>query len=165
MITREITKAWSFYRAKGLKGVLFSLEAPFLIQFTKYGVCGVVSAITFTLAVYLGEVLAPQYFASHLTRQQIAWNTAILHLIAFIPSNCFTYALNRWFVFTSGRHSLGKEFTLFNIIALISFALGEVIPFWLINNSDLPRPAVHFSFIIAVAMINYVCRKFVVFEK
>jgi len=165
MIIDEINKAWSFYRAKGLKEVLFSLEAPFLIQFGKYGVCGVISALVFTLAIFLGEYLAPQYFTSDLPLQQIAWNTAALHLIVFLPSNTFTYMLNRWFVFRSGRHSPRKEFMLFTLISLISFILGEIIPFWLINHSDLPRPAIHLAFIVAVAIANYTCRKLFVFEK
>lgn len=165
MITREIGKAWQFFREKGFKKTLLSREAPFLIQFGKYGVCGVISVVVLALVIYLGESLAPQYFSNDLPDKTIAWNTAILHFIAFVPSNFVAYGLNRWLVFTPGRHSAKKEMTLFTIISLLSFSIGEVLPFWLINNLDLPRPVVHFSFIISSAMVNFVCRKFLVFEK
>ncbi|MEN8772782.1 MAG: GtrA family protein [Akkermansiaceae bacterium] len=165
MITREVGKAWQFFREKGFKETLLSREAPFLIQFGKYGVCGVISVVVLALVIYLGEALAPQYFSDNLPDKTIAWNTAILHFIAFVPSNFVAYGLNRWLVFTPGRHSVKKEMILFTIISLVSFSIGEMLPFWLINNLDLPRPVVHFSFIISSAMVNFVCRKFLVFEK
>ena len=165
MITREVGKAWQFFREKGFKETLLSREAPFLIQFGKYGVCGVISVVVLALVIYLGEALAPQYFSDNLPDNTIAWNTAILHFIAFVPSNFVAYGLNRWLVFTPGRHSVKKEMILFTIISLVSFSIGEMLPFWLINNLDLPRPVVHFSFIISSAMVNFVCRKFLVFEK
>jgi putative flippase GtrA len=165
MITREVGKAWQFFQEKGFKETLFAREAPFLIQFGKYGVCGVISVVFLALVIYLGEILAPQYFSEELPDKTLAWNTAILHFIAFVPSNFVAYGLNRWLVFTPGRHSAKKELTLFTIISLLSFSLGEVLPFWFINNLDLPRPVVHFSFIISSAMVNFVCRKFLVFEK
>ncbi len=165
MITREIDKAWQFFREQGFKKTLLTREAPFLIQFGKYGVCGVISVIVLALVIVLGEILLPEYFSKKLPDKTLAWNTAILHFIAFIPSNLVAYRLNRWLVFTPGRHSGKKELTLFTIISLLSFSIGEFFPFWLINNLDLPRPVVHFSFILSSAMVNFVCRKFLVFEK
>ena len=165
MISREIKKAWIFFRNKGFKETLLSRDAPFLIQFGKYGACGVISVVVLALVIYLGETLFPRFFSEDLPDGTLAWNTAALHFIAFVPSNFVAYGLNRWLVFTPGRHSAKKELTLFTIISLLSFSLGEVLPFWLINNFDLPRPVVHFSFIISSAMVNFVCRKFLVFEK
>ncbi len=165
MIQRELGKAWDFFRDKGFKKTLLSREAPFLIQFGKYGVCGVISVVVLALVIYLGEALFPRFFSGDLPDRTLAWNTAILHFIAFVPSNFVAYGLNRWLVFTPGRHTAKRELTLFTLISLLSFSLGEVLPFWLINNFDLPRPVVHFSFIISSAMVNFVCRKFLVFEK
>lgn len=165
MIVREISRAWEFFRENGVKKTLLSREAPFLIQFGKYGFCGVLSVIVLALVIYLGETLFPHLFSEDLPDQTLAWNTAILHFIAFVPSNFVAYGLNRWLVFTPGRHSTKKELILFTIISLLSFSLGEILPFWLINNFEFPRPVVHFSFIISSAMVNFVCRKFLVFEK
>ena len=165
MILRETSKAWDFFREKGVKETLLSRDAPFLIQFGKYGVCGVISVVVLALVIYLGESLQPQFFSKNLPNQTLAWNTAILHFIAFVPSNFVAYGLNRWLVFTPGRHPAKKELVLFTIISLLSFSLGEVLPFWFINNFEFPRPVVHFSFIISSALVNFVCRKFLVFEK
>jgi len=161
----QITQAWEFFRTNGFKETLLSREAPFLIQFGKYGVCGVLSVIVFLIFTWLGETLFPQFFSADLPSKTIAWNTAILHFIAFVPSNFVAYGLNRWLVFSPGRHSAKKEFTLFTVISLLSFSIGEILPFWLIQNFELPRPLVHLSFIISSAMVNFICRKFFVFEK
>lgn len=165
MIGREISRAWEFFQAKGLKETILAREAPFLIQFGKYGICGVISVVVLGMVIYLGEVLFPASFSEDLPDRTLAWNTALQHLIAFVPSNFVAYALNRWLVFTPGRHSAKKEITLFTIISFFSFSLGEILPFWLTNNFDLPRPVVHFSFIVSSALVNFVCRKFLVFEK
>ncbi len=166
MITREIGRAFRFLRKQGLKKTLLAREAPFLIQFGKYGVCGVLSVVVLAIVIWLGETLFPQLFSEDLPEKKLAWNTAILHLIAFVPSNFTAYALNRWLVFTPGRHSLKKELILFTIISLLSFSLGEILPYFLIvTEVNVPRNVVHFSFIISSALVNFVCRKFLVFEK
>lgn len=164
MITREIGKAWTFLRQKGIKECLLSRETPFLIQFGKYGFCGVISLLVFIIFVTYAEHFFPHYFSSDLLAQNLAWNTAILHFLAFIPANFVAYGLNRWLVFTPGRHSMKRELCLFTLISFISFALGEILPFWLIQNFSLPRPLIHFSFVISSALINFICRKLFVFE-
>ncbi len=165
MIAREISKAWTFFKEKGVKETILSREAPFLIQFGKYGVCGVLSVVVLAVVIALGEGLFPHHFSQDLPSNTLAWNTAILHFIAFVPSNFVAYGLNRWLVFTPGRHSLGRELALFTLISFLSFSIGEMLPFWLIQNFDLPRPVIHFSFILSSALVNFVCRKFLVFEK
>lgn len=164
MIAREMGKAWSFFRERGLKECLLSRETPFLIQFGKYGFCGLLSLVVFIIFVACAERFFPHYFATELAARELAWNTAILHFLAFIPANFVAYGLNRWLVFTPGRHSVKRELSLFTLISFISFALGEVLPFWLIQNFSLPRPLIHFSFIISSALINFICRKLFVFE-
>lgn len=164
MIIREVVKARQFFREQGFKKTLLARKAPFLIQFGKYGICGVLSVLVLALVIYLGETLAPQFFTNRLPNRTVAWNTAILHFIAFIPSNFAAYGLNRWLVFTPGRHSRKRELTLFTIISLLSFSIGEIFPLWLINHLELPRPIVHFSFIFSSAIVNFICRKFLVFE-
>jgi putative flippase GtrA len=165
MIVREIGRAWEFFQTNGFKNTLLSREAPFLIQFGKYGVCGVISVVVLAAVIAAGELWFPQYFSDKLPTNTLAWNTAFLHFVAFVPSNFTAYGLNRWLVFTPGRHSIGREIFLFTLISFISFSLGEILPFWLVKNVDVPRPVIHFSFIISSAMVNFVCRKFLVFEK
>ncbi len=165
MIVREITKAWTFFRERGFREILLSREAPFLIQFGKYGVCGVLSVIVFFIIVFLGESLFPESFGQELHGNLRARNIALLHLAAFLPSNFTAYALNRWLVFTPGRHSARKELILFTAVSFLSFALGEFLPFWLIKNANVPTFVVHLSFVLSSALVNFGVRKFLVFEK
>lgn len=165
MITREVAKAWYFFREHGLKATIFARNAPFLIQFGKYGVCGVLSVVVFLIVALLGENLFPQYFGGSASTETRARFLPYLHFAAFLPSNFTAYALNRWLVFTPGRHSLRKEISLFTLISFISFAIGELLPVWLVANFAVPNAVAHLSFVISSAMVNFVCRKFLVFEK
>lgn len=165
MIKREIIQAWEFFRKQGFQKTLLSREAPFLIQFGKYGVCGVIAVLVVAAMIALGESLFPHHFSNELPENTLVRNTLILHFIAFIPSNFVAYALNRWLVFTPGRHSMKKELSLFTTISFLSFAFGEILPISLIKYFDVPRIVVHLSFIVSSALVNFVCRKFFVFAK
>lgn len=165
MITREIAKAWSFFREHGVKTTLFARDAPFLIQFGKYGACGVLSVIVFLLVAKTGEAIFPEHFSTDLPEGQRSKNLFFLHLVAFLPSNFAAYGLNRWLVFTPGRHSAKKEASLFTLISFISFAIGELLPVWLVNSFNVPNDVAHLSFVLSSALVNFVCRKFLVFEK
>ncbi len=165
MIIQEISKAWSYFRKYGLHRTIFDRDTPFLIQFGKYGICGVLSLVIFLLVVTGAEYWFPEYLSTDLPPRTLAWHVAVVHFVAFLPSNFTAYALNRWLVFTPGRHSVARELGLFTLISFISFSLGEFLPFWLLSNFQVPKPVAHFSFVVSSAMVNFVCRKFFVFEK
>jgi putative flippase GtrA len=165
MISREISRAWDFFRAQGFKNTLLSREAPFLIQFGKYGVCGVFSVLVFFVVVLVGELFFSTFFSTDLPKLERAIHLIPLHLIAFIPSNFTAYFLNRWLVFTPGRHQFGKEMLYFTIISFISFFLGELLTFFLVTQASANNLVAHFTFIVGSALVNFVCRKFLVFEK
>ncbi|MGJ8695783.1 MAG: GtrA family protein [Verrucomicrobiaceae bacterium] len=164
-LTREIAKAWQYFRTQGLRTTLLSRDTPFLIQFGKYGACGVASVIVFLIVANLGQLLFPASFSLDLAPAERAKNIIFLHFAAFLPSNFAAYALNRWLVFTPGRHSARKEISLFTLISFISFSLGEILPIWLINSLNVPNQIAHLSFVLSSALVNFVCRKFLVFEK
>ena len=165
MITDEITKAWAFFRKHGLKESLLSRETPFLIQFGKYGVCGLISVVAFLLVAFLGQWLFPDSFFQDLPSGMRAKNIALLHLVAFLPSNFIAYALNRWLVFTPGRHSAKKEIILFTVVSFLSFVLGEILPLWLVKTINVPTIVANLSFVVSSALVNFIARKFLVFEK
>ena len=165
MIVRELGRAWEFFQTNGFKKTLLSREAPFLIQFGKYGVCGVISVVVLLLVTWGARQLYPEAFALTLDPAKRSFNNSVIQFIAFVPSNFTAYALNRWLVFTPGRHSTKVELTLFTIISLISFSLGLVLPVWLVNTYNVPNGAADLSFVISSAMVNFACRKFLVFEK
>jgi len=165
MLVKEITKAWQYFQEHGFKATLLARDTPFLIQFGKYGFCGVLSLITFLIVTTLGQKLWPTYFSLDLPPSQRALHLVILHFIAFVPANFTAFALNRWLVFTPGRHSFRKELTLFSLISFLSFGIGEILPVWLVRSLNVPNYAANISFIVSSALVNFVCRKFFVFEK
>ena len=165
MISREITRAWQFFREQGVKKTLLSREAPFLVQFGKYGFCGILSVVVFFLIAKPGEALFPDYYSKDLPDLERALHLIPLHFIAFLPSNFTAFFLNRWLVFTPGRHHFKKEMGLFTLISFLSFALGELLTFLLVNGLEINNLAAHFTFIIGSALVNFVCRKFLVFVR
>ncbi len=165
MITQEIGKAWNYFRKYGLSRTIFDRDTPFLIQFGKYGICGVISLLVFITVTTIGRSLYPQHFSLDLSQSTRSWNNSLIQFIAFIPSNLIAYILNRWLVFTPGRHQVRKEFALFTLISFLSFSLGLILPVWLVQTFNALNKIADLSFIISSAMVNFVCRKFFVFEK
>lgn len=160
---REIGAGWSFLRAKGLWGSLRDREAPLLLQFAKYGFCGVVSVSVFALVAAVGHGVAPEAFDLGLPAEERVLNLAILQLCGFIPANFSAYFLNRAFVFTPGRHNFSTELALFTLISLFSFGLGQVVPIWLIGAFNVANFIAHWSFVISSALVNFAARKCLVF--
>lgn len=165
MIRREIERAWGYYREQGFRETLLSREAPFFIQFGKYGVCGVLSVLVLLAVTWGARALSPESFALTLDPEKRAFHNSMVHFVAFVPSNFTAYALNRWLVFTPGRHSTRKELILFTLISLVSFALGEILPAWLVSAYNLPNAVADLSFVVSSALVNFACRKFLVFAK
>ena len=88
--------------------------------------------------------------------------------IAFVFSAVVAYLLNVKFVFTPGRHEKHKEILLFVVISGISFfpALFSIPAIF--RALDFDRNIEHFAnlgFVVTSALVNFVCRKFIVFKK
>lgn len=99
----------------------------------------------------------------------------INNTIAFALSTVVAYILNVSFVFTSGRHSKQKEIFLFVAVSLVSYVGGMVaveLVFSYLGNIEALASITRFLSVIAnlgfaftSAMVNYVCRKFIIFQK
>lgn len=91
-------------------------------------------------------------------------NYLINRTITAIFSNLAAYLLNRWFVFTPGRHSRGREVALFYSVAIISFIAGTAISYALIATVGVSTTVANLSNLVVAVLINYACRKFIVFK-
>lgn len=140
-------------------------QAPLWAQFTKYlifGVCG--------LSIFLGIfALAEALWPDFLNREILAQGTHQLRMslvlaVAFIPSSLFSYFTNRAFVFTPGRHSTSKEFSLFMLASTISFVGGEMGKQWIISMGHQNFIAA-ISFAVSSVFINFLARKIFVFDQ
>ena len=144
---------------------------PFF-QFVKYGLSGVVAVIAHMAVFYAlaNTSILPAMDHSLVNGETIsdalrARNGVINNSIAWIFANCVAYYLNVLWVFTPGRHNRWIEFGLFSLVALVGFVGGILggpllIRLWGINT--------HLSqllFVITSACVNFLCRKFFIFEK
>lgn len=158
-----------FPSAEYIIGWLISRDAPVSVQFVKYGLCGVVSTIALLAIVFpLSHWVIPAADGmiidgveiSDATRQR---NLIINNFIAFPVANGVAYFLNTWLVFTPGRHSRLYEFTIFTLIAAISFGAGLLVGPMLIKSLGISSILAQGFLVVTSAVVNFLCRKFLVF--
>ena len=93
-----------------------------------------------------------------------ARNAALCNVVAFCISNLFCYILNRLFVFTPGRHSIFMEFLLFCGVSAVSMLIGTVMQTALIAWCKVQTTFAFVTNLISSLAINYLARKFFVFN-
>jgi len=168
LATEAIADSWKFYRQHGLWRTLRSRDVPGLVQFGKYGICGVIAtsfhlAIVYTLGLTVNPAIGEE-IAKELKESRTMWNNTA----AFFLSGGVVYALNIAFVFTPGRHGKKKEILLFFLVSGISFFAGLfAIPlvFSALETNKGIEHLANLSFVVTSALVNFVCRKFIVFQK
>jgi putative flippase GtrA len=160
---------WNFLRREGLAAswrAVLSRDAHPLIQFGKYGCCGVL-ALTTQIIFYLifTRLWFPASDSIGLEDDLRSRNQIIGNLLAFPFSNFVAYFTNRLFVFTPGRHSPWREFVLFTIIAFLSFIAGVLGGPYLVRIYGISEELAQLGFVVTSTLVNFVCRKFLVFSK
>ena len=172
---KSVTGCWTFIRRQGLWQTMLSRDVPALIQFGKYGFCGCIALLLHSLIVYsLGLTINPA-IGDYIPRELKEANSMRNNSIAFFPSNIAAYLLNATFVFTPGRHSKRKEVTLFFFISALSFLAGHLTIWAIFRSTDTNHyPGsyqeniehfVNLGFVISSVLVNFVCRKFIVFQR
>ncbi|MDP0489703.1 MAG: GtrA family protein [Verrucomicrobiota bacterium JB023] len=137
----------------------------FILQFTKYALCGGAAFTTHQAVVYgLGYTINPA-FGAGLTDQIRFERMAINNTVAFVISNTVAYFLNLRFVFKAGRHSKRTEVGLF----FLASALGFFPALWsldhVIRALSLNSHIATIVFAIVAAGGNFLARKFLIFSK
>lgn len=87
-------------------------------------------------------------------------NTAI----AFLFSNLTAYLINIHWVFQPGRHAWYVELALFYAVSGISICIGTFLGWAMIRFFHLSTSSSYLGKMFASLMINFVCRKFIVFK-
>ena len=156
---------------------LLSPDAGPAAQFIKYAICGGIATAThITIFHLVGWRLIPclqhnDPFVKYLhlqvpdvDLQRRARNSMITNLIGFLISNGIAYMLNILFVFKTGRHHWLVEFALFYAVSGISLAVGTTVMGWLIRRYGVLTTIAFGTNLIAALLINFVMRKFVIFN-
>ena len=143
-----------------------SRQAPPAIQFLKYAICGVGALIVHT-AVYFALIYLvwPELNDPRMDDWLRAKSTFAPTAIAFLFSNAFVYWLNMKWVFTPGRHSPIREFLLFTVVNLPGALCGTLAQAGLVYFFHWPKWAALAGFILPNVLINFLCRKFFIFQK
>lgn len=91
-------------------------------------------------------------------------NACYCNIVAFFFSNTVCYILNRLFVFQPGKHSALVEALLFFAVSGVSVFLGTLIQTWLIAKFNKQTTVAFCANLVTSLAINYVMRRFVVFN-
>ena len=136
---------------------------PFF-QIIRYGVVGV-SATLIDVAIFAGlsQWVWPA-IDQELGNQLRADRSTINSAIAFFIANIYTYIINHKFVFVPGRHRPSVEFFIFVGVSALSLLLGLWAMRYLINVYSVPTYSAKGVAIAVSILINYVCRRFLVFK-
>ncbi|MCF7838611.1 MAG: GtrA family protein [Candidatus Marinimicrobia bacterium] len=146
-------------------------------QFIKYAMAGGLATLTdilvfYSLSWFVFRALAPDDPLLRLLNLSVPAleesvrlrHFALNKALAFIASNMTAYLLNILWVFTRGRHRWYIELGLFYAVSGISFFLGTGLGGWLIYRFALSTTATYITAAFAALMINYVCRRFLIFK-
>ncbi len=156
-------------------------EAHPTIQFIKYGIGGAIATAThlvifFSLALWVFPAMRAEAFLDGyliqwlnvempaLTDAEVQRNFRINNGLAFLLSNMVAYLINFHWVFHPGRHRRAVEVTLFLVISTISLVVGIQIGIWIMRWFNVGTMVSQFGNVVAAVMINFVCRKYIVFK-
>lgn len=174
MIRTSLIEALDFLRSHPLREILNRIgrrEVPWLVQFSVYAACGVVSALLFvTQVVLLSRWFLPAFEGMEVDGQAItqelrARNLFLNNSIAFVSTNLFTYFVNVRLVFKQGRHGVLTEFLFFTAVNLASFLLSQVAGPLLVREWNLPTSVAIATNAVAALLINFASRKFLIFQR
>ena len=166
-LTAQIGQVIEHYRTHSLGETvrfLTSKEAPFIVQFAKYGFCGGIAFIThFGIAFWLSKTWFPSF--DGLPMAVLKQNQIYANLVALAVSNLVAYVTNVLWVFTGGRHSRLVEFLIFSAVNVVSGTAGIFAGPWLRDIIGTNWWIAQVSLIVTSTLVNFICRKFFVFAR
>ena len=154
-----------------------SHDASPVVQFFKYAFAGGIATVVHILAFFLAgfflfpcvasdDILVRIFrLAAPVVEETLRARHAVYcNIIAFLVSNTVCYVINRIFVFKPGRHSLLVECLLFFGVSAISVGLGTFLMGVLIDRFGIQTTYAFGANMVCSLAINYVMRKFFVFN-
>jgi putative flippase GtrA len=91
-------------------------------------------------------------------------NFLINNIIAFLFGNVVAYWINFHWVFQPGRHRRHVEVTLFLIVSAVAMFAGVQLGVLIIHFTGATTTLSQVGNILAAILINFVCRKYIVFK-
>lgn len=154
-----------------------NIDNEVIIQFIKYALVGGLATMVHIILFHLiaWKVLPSLQERDHavgLLKIKIkkiddkvrARNSMLGNLIAFLIANMFAYVLNIMYVFEAGRYHWLVEIGLYYVASGFSTLLGTMFMGFIIRRFGVLTTYAFMSNIFFAVMINYVARKFVIFN-
>ncbi len=148
-----------------------------LVQFIKYAIAGVAATAVDVFVFYaFSWKLVPalndkdpvvKLFRLPITHIEEAVRSRRFILnsaIAFVFSNLTAYLINIFWVFEAGRYAWYVELGLFYAVSGVSIFIGTFLGWLLIRTLRLSTTYSYITKGISALLINYVCRKFIIFK-
>lgn len=155
----------------------FQRDAHPLVQFIKYGIAGgIATAVDVSVFYFLSLKIFPALTANDAVVKLFGLSITVIDeatrsrhyilnkAITFLFSNLTAYIVNILWVFEPGRHKRWVEVMLFYIVSIVSFALGTFLGWFVIKYFGLSTTAAYVANMVASLMINYACRKYLIFK-
>jgi putative flippase GtrA len=137
-----------------------------VIQFFKYGVCGVAALVVqavifFALSHWVLPAMETNVAEHSVRADHVLINTCVSVFFGDVAA----WLLNRRWVFTPGRHSRTVEFLLFTLVNAPGAIGGAAVQDWLIRSLNWPTWAAFAGFVLPNVLINFACRKWFIFQR
>lgn len=155
----------------------FQRDSGPLVQFIKYAIGGgIATGVDIIVFYFVAWKLIPALREDDpvvkrlgikvkpVTEKQRSNRFVIVTAIAFLFSNLTAYVLSIYWIFQPGRHAWYIELLLFYAVSGISIFIGTFVGWALIKWFHLSTTASYVSKMIASLLINFVCRKFIIFK-
>lgn len=152
-------------------------DAGPVVQFIKYSLAGGVATAVDVLVFYLVAwrfipslrpddpvVLRLGLTVLPVTEEERSRRFIYVTLVAFMFSNLTAYLINIFWVFEPGRHVWYVELLLFYAVSGISIFIGTAIGWGMIRWFHLSTTASYAGKLVAALLINFVCRKYFIFN-
>ncbi len=161
---RQLAARFALDHRGGLMDLLTRPDTHPAIQFIKYGIAGTGAtfihlAVFYVLSTLVLPAIDPAMGDSQRFRRAFLNNTA-----GFLTANSFAYLVNVRWIFIPGRHPRWREVLLFFGVSGASYVLGTLAMSYVILQLGLSSHVAVFSYVVCSVLVNFVCRKFLVFR-
>ncbi len=142
-----------------------------LLQFLKYGLCGGLAVIVHNgVFAGLGYTLLPAFHGMLVDGEMITLaerrpNFIYCSVLGFLASNGVAYLTNLAWVFEGGKHHRLLEFFFFTSVSSIGFVVGMTLALVQMRQENSSSWLASIVLLITATMVNFVCRKFFIFQR
>jgi putative flippase GtrA len=154
-----------------LKEAFLSQEAPGLVQFMKYALSGLMAALTHHVVLLVlaltffpvakGSLMDGVPLTDALRGRHLLYNNTL----AWPVGTWVAYWLNVNFVFVPGRRSRRVEKLLFWAVSAVGFFPAVLLAEQMASSLHLPARYCQLGFLVTSVLVNFACRKLVIFQR